>query len=56
MRNLNLEAALADVEARYVAANPKSKARFEAATRDMPGGNTRTVLALRSVSRRPGRR
>jgi len=44
MRNLSLEAAVADVEARYVAANPKSKARFEAATRDMPGGNTRTVL------------
>ena len=44
MRNLSLEAAVADVEARYVAANPKSKARFEAAARDMPGGNTRTVL------------
>ena len=44
MRNLSLEAAVADTEARYVAANPKSKARFEAATRDMPGGNTRTVL------------
>lgn len=44
MRNLGLEAAVADVEARYVAANPKSQARFEAATRDMPGGNTRTVL------------
>jgi glutamate-1-semialdehyde 2,1-aminomutase len=44
MRNLSLEAAVADVEARYVAANPRSKSRFEAATRDMPGGNTRTVL------------
>ena len=44
MRNLTLEAAVADVEARYVAANPKSKARFEAAKRTMPGGNTRTVL------------
>jgi glutamate-1-semialdehyde 2,1-aminomutase len=44
MRNLSLDAAVADVEARYVAANPKSKARFEAAARDMPGGNTRTVL------------
>ena len=44
MRNLTLKAAVADVEARYVAANPKSKARFEAATHDMPGGNTRTVL------------
>jgi glutamate-1-semialdehyde 2,1-aminomutase len=44
MRNLSLEAAVADVEARYVAANPRSKARFEAATHNMPGGNTRTVL------------
>ncbi len=44
MRNLSLDAAVADTEARYVAANPKSKARFEAAARDMPGGNTRTVL------------
>src|SRR5215467_9301820 len=44
MRNLTLEAAVADVEARYVAANPKSKARFEAAQHTMPGGNTRTVL------------
>ena len=44
MRNLSLEAAVADVDARYVAANPRSKARFEAAARDMPGGNTRTVL------------
>jgi glutamate-1-semialdehyde 2,1-aminomutase len=44
MRNLTLDAAVADVEARYVAANPKSKARFEAAQRNMPGGNTRTVL------------
>ena len=44
MRNLSLEAAVTDAEARYVAANPKSKARFEAAARDMPGGNTRTVL------------
>ena len=44
MRNLNLDTAVADVEARYVAAHAKSKARFEAAGRVMPGGNTRTVL------------
>jgi glutamate-1-semialdehyde 2,1-aminomutase len=44
MRNLNLDAAVADVEARYILAHAKSKARFEAAGRDMPGGNTRTVL------------
>lgn len=43
-RNLSLEAAVADVEARYISANPKSRARFEAATRSMPGGNTRTIL------------
>ena len=42
--NISLGAAVADVEARYVSANPKSKARFEAAGRNMPGGNTRTVL------------
>lgn len=43
-RNLGLDAAVADAEARYVAANPQSRARFEAATRVMPGANTRTVL------------
>ena len=43
-RNLNLEAAVSDVEARYISANPKSKARFEAARSAMPGGNTRTIL------------
>src|SRR5690606_28623523 len=37
-------AAVADVEAPYIAANPRSKARFEAAARTMPGGNTRTIL------------
>ena len=43
-RNLNLESAVQDVEERYVAANPKSQARFEAACRTMPGANTRSVL------------
>ena len=43
-RNLDLDAAVADVEARYVAANPKSRARFEQACRTMPGANTRTSL------------
>lgn len=42
--NRSLEEAVADAEARYVAANPKSLARFENARRWMPGGNTRTVL------------
>lgn len=43
-RNISLGAAVADVEARYVDANPRSRARFEAAARNMPGGNTRTIL------------
>lgn len=43
-RNLSLEAAVSDVETRFIAANPESKARFEAAQRNMPGGNTRTIL------------
>ena len=43
-QNLNLDAAVADVEARYVAAHPKSKARYERALKTMPGANTRTVL------------
>ncbi len=43
-RNISLDAAVADVEARFISANPKSKARAEAAARNMPGGNTRTIL------------
>jgi glutamate-1-semialdehyde 2,1-aminomutase len=42
--NLDLTTALAHAEARYVAANPRSAAAFEAAKQHMPGGNTRTVL------------
>lgn len=42
--NADLATAIAEAEIRYVAANPKSKARGEAAGRVMPGGNTRTVL------------
>jgi glutamate-1-semialdehyde 2,1-aminomutase len=42
--NADLSAAIAEAEARFIAANPKSKARIEAAGRVMPGGNTRTVL------------
>lgn len=42
--NLGLEEAVADAEARYVAARPKSRAIFEQNLRAMPGGNTRTVL------------
>jgi len=40
-----LEAALRTVSAAYVAANPASRALFERATRSLPGGNTRSVLA-----------
>jgi len=43
-RNRTLEDAVADVEARYTAAHPKSGARYERALRSMPGANTRTVL------------
>ena len=42
--NTDLGSAVADAEARFIAANPKSKARAEAAKASMPGGNTRTVL------------
>ena len=43
-RNITLEDALADAEARYVAANPKSRSRHLEAARSLPGGNTRSVL------------
>ena len=42
--NRTLDDAVADVEARYVSAHPKSKARYERALKSMPGANTRTVL------------
>jgi glutamate-1-semialdehyde 2,1-aminomutase len=43
-RNLLLDDAAAEVEARYSAANPRSQARYERALRTMPGANTRSVL------------
>ncbi len=43
-RNLDLDTALAEAERRYLAANPESVARHEAAKASMPGGNTRSVL------------
>ncbi len=43
-RNLHLEAAVRDAEARYARANPRSAAAFAEAQSFMPGGNTRTVL------------
>jgi glutamate-1-semialdehyde 2,1-aminomutase len=45
--NLGLEEAVADAEARYVAARPKSREIFEQNLKAMPGGNTRTVLFFR---------
>ncbi|MGQ0564686.1 MAG: aspartate aminotransferase family protein [Gemmobacter sp.] len=42
--NSSLDAAVADATARYVAANPASQARHEAARASLPGGNTRSVL------------
>ena len=42
--NADLDAALADAEARYVAANPQSQARHLAARASLPGGNTRSVM------------
>ena len=42
--NTDLASVAAEAEARYVAANPESKRRHDAAVAHMPGGNTRTVL------------
>ncbi len=42
--NSALEERLAEVEAAYVAANPSSLAAHLAATRPLPGGNTRSIL------------
>lgn len=44
VRNMTLDAALAEAAERYAAANPASAARYEEACRSFPGGNTRTVL------------
>ena len=43
-RNLDLDAALAEAERRYLADNPGSVARLEHAKASLPGGNTRSVL------------
>jgi len=44
MQGSALQDAVAAARAAYVAANPESRARYEAAVRVMPGGNTRSVL------------
>ena len=43
-RNLDLGAALAEAEKRFVDAHPMSSRRHEGARKVMPGGNTRTVI------------
>jgi glutamate-1-semialdehyde 2,1-aminomutase len=43
-RNITLEEALRDTEARYAEANSKSRARHAEACHAMPGGNTRSIL------------
>ncbi|KAI0863670.1 class III aminotransferase [Xylaria cubensis] len=40
----HIQSAYTEAEARYVAANPASRAAHEAATANLPGGNTRSVL------------
>jgi hypothetical protein len=49
-RNLDLATAVADTERRYVAANPKSQARFEAARGVVPG-RTRAPRCITTRSR-----
>lgn len=44
MRNSSLDLAVLDARARYVEANPRSAERQEYARRNLPGGNTRSVL------------
>ncbi|KAI0447814.1 class III aminotransferase [Xylaria telfairii] len=39
-----IQTAYAEAEVRYVAANPASRAAHDAATANLPGGNTRSVL------------
>ena len=43
-KNFDVDAALAELEARYASVNPNSAAAHAAACRAMPGGNTRSVL------------
>ena len=43
-RNLDLESAVGEVKARYAAANPASRAQYERAKENLPGGNTRTGM------------
>ena len=45
-RNFTLQDAISDVEKRYVAANPKSEAHYQAATKNMPGANTLSLIHI----------
>ncbi len=45
--NADIDSALADAHARFLAANPRSFARHEQAKAALPGGNTRAVLWYR---------
>ena len=57
LRNTDIDAALNEAKEAYVAANPRSLARYVEATAVMPGGNTRTVLHYAPFRWRwPGRR
>ena len=42
--NTDITSAIAEAQARFTAANPKSQAQLEKAAKVLPGGNTRTVL------------
>ncbi|QQS12885.1 MAG: aminotransferase class III-fold pyridoxal phosphate-dependent enzyme [Rhodospirillales bacterium] len=42
--NVSLRDALNETEERFIAANPRSRARQDEAAKSMPGGNTRSVL------------
>src|SRR5437762_3960043 len=42
--NIDIEAALAEAQEQYRAANPKSLAQYEAACAALPGGNTRSAI------------
>ncbi len=44
LRNMSIDQALADAEARFIERNPRSMERHQSATNSMPGGNSRSVL------------
>ena len=44
MKNLTLDAAAEEAQARFTEQNPESAARYASACASMPGGNTRSVL------------